>query len=138
MFADAVGYRLRRAHLSVMQNFNETLAAKGLRPADFALLMLLTKNSGLKQSEVAQALGVQRANFVAIVDGLEQRGFVERRKSEVDRRVQSLYLTPEGFAYLDEIRPVWQGYEQRITELLGGPEASAELCALLGRLYTEG
>ena len=87
MMEDAVGYSLRRAQLAVFQHFNEAFSSKGLRPTDFAVLLLLKRNQGSKQSEVAEALGIQRANFVAIVDGLENKGFVERRKSETDRRV---------------------------------------------------
>lgn len=135
MLAEAVGFKLRRAQLTVSQDFNDSLAAKGVRAADFAVLMLLTKNSGLKQSEVAEALGIQRANFVAIVDGLEQKGYIERRKSEVDRRVQSLHITGGGLDYLDEILPTWREHEERLVQRLGGPEARDQLCQLLGRLY---
>lgn len=133
--AEAVGFRLRRAQLAVYQDFNETFAAKGLRPSDFAVLLLLSKNPGLKQSEVAEALGIQRANFVAIVDGLEQKGLAERRKSETDRRVQSLFITPGGLDYLDEIRPIVREHEDRIIERLGGREARDMLNNLLGKLY---
>jgi Transcriptional regulators len=133
--AEAVGFRLRRAQLAVYQDFNETFAAKGLRPTDFAVLLLLSKNPGLKQSEVAEALGIQRANFVAIIDGLEQKGLAERRKSESDRRVQSLFITPAGLDYLDEIRPIVREHEDRIIERLGGREARDLLNSLLIKLY---
>lgn len=135
MMEDAVGYRLRRAQLAVFQHFNETFAAKGLRPTDFAVLLLLTRNQGSKQSEVAEALGIQRANFVAIVDGLEHKGFVERRKSDLDRRVQSLYITDAELAYLNELMPIWQEHEGRLLAQLGGPAARDQLIGLLKKLY---
>lgn len=135
MMEDAVGYRLRRAQLAVFQDFNEAFSAKGLRPTDFAVLLLLTRNQGAKQSEVAEALGIQRANFVAIVDGLENKGFVARRKSEVDRRVQSLHITEAGLAYLDELLPIWQEHEERLLSQLGGRQARDQLIGLLKRLY---
>lgn len=132
---DAVGYRLRRAQLAVLQDFNEAFAARGLRPADYFVLLILSKNPGLKQSEVAEALGIQRANFVAIVDGLEQKGMAERRKSDADRRVQSLYITAGGRSYLDEIQPIVREHEERVIARLGGREAQDQLNALLGKLY---
>lgn len=135
MMEDAVGYRLRRAQLAVFQHFNETFAVKGLRPTDFAVLLLLTRNQGSKQSEVAEALGIQRANFVAIVDGLEHKGFVERRKSDLDRRVQSLYITDAGLAYLNELMPIWQEHEERLLSQLGGIAARDQLIGLLKKLY---
>ncbi|MFC5441814.1 MarR family winged helix-turn-helix transcriptional regulator [Rhizobium halophytocola] len=133
--SEALGFRLRRAQLAVYQDFNEAFSAKGLRPADFAVLTVLNKNPGLKQSEVAEALGIQRANFVAIVDGLEQKGLAERRKSDTDRRVQSLFITEDGLAYLKEIRPIVQEHDDRISERLGGREARNLLSDLLLKLY---
>lgn len=135
LIEDAVGYRLRRAQLSVFQAFNEAFSSKGLRPTDFAVLLLLTRNQGAKQSEVAEALGIQRANFVAIVDGLEAKGFVERRKSELDRRVQSLHITDAGLTYLNELMPIWQEHEERLLARLGGRQARDQLITLLDRLY---
>lgn len=135
VMADAVGYRLRRAQLSVFQDFNETFASRDLRPSDFAVLMILLRNPGLKQSEVAESLGIQRANFVAIVDGLENRGLIERRKSDVDRRVQSLHITAEGEAFLRSILPIWEDHEDRLIAKLGGVQARDQLIGLLQRLY---
>jgi len=135
MMEDAVGYSLRRAQLAVFQHFNEAFSSKGLRPTDFAVLLLLKRNQGSKQSEVAEALGIQRANFVAIVDGLENKGFVERRKSETDRRVQSLYMTPAGEAYLQELMPIWQGHEEWVLAQLGGVAERDSVISLLKRLY---
>lgn len=133
--ACAVGYQLRRAQLAVQQQFSETFSERGITPADFAVLMVISRNPGLKQSEVAEALGIQRANFVAIIDGLEGRGFAERRKSETDRRVQSLFITDGGVAYLKELMPIWQGHEDRLVARLGGARARDHLVELLGRLY---
>ncbi|WP_246318820.1 MarR family winged helix-turn-helix transcriptional regulator [Peteryoungia desertarenae] len=135
MMEAAIGFRLRRAQLSTFQDFNESFSVKGLRPTDFAVLLLLTRNQGSKQSDVAEALGIQRANFVAIVDGLEAKGFVERRKSETDRRVQSLFMTSAGEAYLAELMPIWQDHEARLVALLGGPGQRDALIALLDKLY---
>lgn len=132
---DAVGYRLRRAQLAVFQHFNEAFSSKGLRPTDFAVLLLLTRNEGAKQSEVAEALGIQRANFVAIVDGLENKGFIERRKSETDRRVQSLFMTAAGVDYLQELMPIWNDHEQWVLEQLGGVAERDSVNRLLRRFY---
>lgn len=134
VLSEAVGYRLRRAQLAVFQDFGESFAAEGLRPADFSVVLLVKHNPGLKQSEVAEALGIQRANFVAIVDGLEGRDLVERRKSETDRRVQALHLTPLGEQFAENMLTTWQAHEDRMVEKLGGPEARDELIRLVNKL----
>ena len=134
LLATAIGYQLRRAQLSVFQDFSQTFAKDGLRPADFSVLMVIRANPGLKQSEVAEALGIQRANFVAIADSLEKRGLAERRKSETDRRVQALYLTERGARFAADMVSTWSDHEERLIERLGGEEERDRLLALLARI----
>ncbi len=131
---DAIGYHLRRAQLAVFHDFSETFATLGLRPADFSVVLIIAHNPGLKQSEVAEALGIQRANFVAIIDGLEARCLAERRKSDTDRRVQALYLTEQGKAFYEDMIRIWGEHEARFIEKLGGEEERDILVKLLARL----
>ncbi|KQO75988.1 MarR family transcriptional regulator [Rhizobium sp. Leaf262] len=132
--SEAVVYRLRRAQLSVVNDFNESLLAFGLRPADFSVLILVANNTGLKQSDVAEALGIQRANFVAIIDGLEDKGLLQRRRSESDRRVHYMEMTSEGRSMLDEISQVWKEHEEKLIDRLGGEKARDQLVGLLRRI----
>ena len=81
-----VGYRLRRAQMHVFQQFNLHFAEFDLRPAEFSVLALIADNPGSKQTEIAHALGIKRANFVALISGLDARGLTERRLLAGDRR----------------------------------------------------
>ncbi len=95
-----VGYALRRAQGVIFADFNHTLAELDLRPAQFAVLLMIDNNPGASQSGVSAALGIQKANFVALIADLEKRGLVRRRKSDTDGRTYSLGLTPRGRAQL--------------------------------------
>ncbi|NTF08207.1 winged helix-turn-helix transcriptional regulator [Agrobacterium rubi] len=134
ILSEAVVYRLRRAQLSVVSDFNESLLALGLRPADFSVLILVANNSGLKQSDVAEALGIQRANFVAIIDGLEDKKLLVRRRSMSDRRVHYLDMTPEGRVVVEDVSRVWQDHENKLVDRLGGEKARDQLVKLLRRI----
>lgn len=134
ILSEAVVYRLRRAQLSVVTEFNESLLAFGLRPADFSVLILVANNTGLKQSDVAEALGIQRANFVAIIDGLEDKGLLQRRRSESDRRVHFMEMTEEGRSLLDDISQIWREHEEKLIDRLGGEKARDQLIGLLRRI----
>lgn len=134
ILSEAVLYRLRRAQLSVVSDFNESLLEFGLRPADFSVLIVVANNAGLKQSDVAEALGIQRANFVAIIDGLEEKGLLHRRRSDADRRVHFLDMTDEGRAMLDEISEIWRLHEDKLVDRLGGEKARDQLVGLLRRI----
>ena len=129
-----IGYMLRRAQLSVFQDFLESFAKLKLRPAEFSVLNLIAQSPGQKQSEIAEQLGIKRANFVALMDGLERRGVAERRKSPEDKRSHSLHLTPEGERFVEKMFAIWRVHENRIVERLGGEADRDRLLELLNRI----
>lgn len=135
---EIVGYKLRLAQLVVFQDFIESFSRMKLRPAEFSVLALIGRTPGLKQTEVAGQLGIKRANFVALMDGLERRGLAERRKAANDKRSHSLHLTPEGVRFVGKMGAIWRGHEERMVERLGGAEARDTLLALLDRLLHNG
>jgi len=131
--AKIVGYPLRRAQLAVFEDFNRRFVALRLTPAQFSALALIGANPGRKQSDVAGALGIQRPNFVAMVDELERRGLAERLRTPADRRSRALALTAAGAALLER---AWraQAEQEKAIERLVGRESRALLIAALARL----
>ncbi len=134
---NVLGYKLRRAQLHVFQDFLESFSKLKLRPAEFSVLALIAQKPGQKQSEIAEALGIKRANFVALMDGLEKRGLAERRRADTDRRSHALHLTPAGNRFVARMATVWEDHENRFVTRLGGPAARDQLIDLLDRLIVE-
>lgn len=134
--ATIIGYKLRRAQLYVFQDFIETFARMKLRPAEFSVLAIIAETPGLKQSEIAEMLGVKRANFVALMDNLEKRGLAERRKAKTDRRSHSVHLTDEGSRFVRRMTAMWAEHENRLIERLGGTDERDRLIELLDRLLS--
>jgi DNA-binding MarR family transcriptional regulator len=128
-----VGYALRRAQLTVFEEVIANFAELDLRPAQYSVLMLLGHSPGLKQSDVAAALGIQRANFVVLFDGLERRGLARRSPAPNDRRSYALYLTDAGTAVLGRANLLETELEARLDARLG-PGGRERLLDLLGRL----
>lgn len=131
---DIVGYRLRRAQLSVFQRFIAAFESLNLRPAEYSVLVLIDDNPGRKQTEIAQVLGIKRANFVALINGLDRRGLTERRAANGDRRANALHLTEEGARFLAKARTVQAAFEADCVERLGGAEARDGFFETLDRL----
>ena len=130
----SVGFQLRRAQAVIFQKFLARLSTYDLRPTEFCTLVLIAENPGRKQSEIAAALGVQRANFVALVNELERRRLIERRNAPHDRRSHALYLTTKGCAFVAEARRAEAQVEDECTVRLGGARPRDELLLLLERL----
>jgi DNA-binding MarR family transcriptional regulator len=129
--SEQLGYVLKRAQLKVFENFLRCMASLQLTPAQFSVLLLVEKNPGRNQTEIASTLGILRPNFVALLDNLESRDLCARIRSTNDRRSHILVLTDKGKAVLTRAKKlVATKHESRLNELLG--QANRE--ALLGML----
>jgi DNA-binding MarR family transcriptional regulator len=133
--SNIVGYALRRAQLAVFDEAIRALGKLDLRPAQYSVLALIGHQPGLKQSEVAAALGIQRANFVVLLDRLERRGLARRSAAANDRRSYALHLTEEGKRVLHRANALVAAIEARLDARLG-PGGRAQLLDLLQRLTT--
>jgi DNA-binding MarR family transcriptional regulator len=77
-------------------------AEYGLKPPQFFALNALDEPAPM--SSIANLLRCDRSAVTWITDRLEERGYVERRSDERDRRVKLLVLTDEGRRVREEIR----------------------------------
>lgn len=128
-----VGYAVRRAQMAVFGDFLESLREVDLRPAQFGVLMVISRNPGLRQSEACGGLGIQKANFVPLINELESRGLVVREPGITDRRSYALHLTAEGRALLQRACDLHAEHEARLTERIGR-SGRTQLLELLNRL----
>jgi DNA-binding MarR family transcriptional regulator len=106
----------------------------GLTPAEYSVLALIAANPGSKQTDVGDALGIKRANFVTLINGLEQRGLAERRRPTDDRRANALFLTEAGETFIAEANAVQADFESEMVDRLGGKNARDQLLTLLDKL----
>src|ERR1700744_4757225 len=131
--SELLGYSLKRAQLKIFEDFLRCVAPLQLTPAQFSVLLLMDKNPGRNQTEIANTLGILRPNFVAMLDGLESRDLCTRIRSTNDRRSHILVLTDKGRAVLARAKKlVASKHEARRNDLL----VPANRAALLGMLAT--
>lgn len=91
-----LGYLLGRAHLEHRAVAERALAPLGLGVKEFGALALLVAEGALSQQRLGRRQGVDRTTMVAVIDELERKGLVERRRNPRDRRAYSLHATAEG------------------------------------------
>lgn len=135
--ADLLGYSLKRAQLSLSIDFLRTVGALGITAAQFSVLLLVDRNPGRNQTDIANALGILRPNFVAMLDVLEARDLCQRSRSPADRRSHVLVLTDKGRDVLGRAKKMVIGeHEARLTRLLGR-ENHELLLKMLATIATE-
>jgi DNA-binding MarR family transcriptional regulator len=135
--SELLGYALKRAQLKVFEDFLRCVAPLQLTPAQFSVLLLLDRNPGRNQTEIANTLGILRPNFVAMLDGLESRELCARIRSTNDRRSHIVVLTDKGRAVLARAKNlVAIRHEARLNQLLG-PANRAALLEMLATIARE-
>src|SRR5215467_9443983 len=135
--SELLGYSLKRAQLKIFEDFLRCVAPLQLTPAQFSVLLLLDRNPGRNQTEIANTLGILRPNFVAMLDALENRDLCTRMRSSNDRRSHILVLTDKGRAVLARAKKlVASKHEARLNEVLG-PANRTALLAMLSKIARE-
>lgn len=127
-----LGYLLHRTDLLHMELLRELLEPTGLTPARATAVAYIRKNSGAGQSDLARALGINRASAMEIVNHLVAIGAVERRAGR-DKRSNALVLTAEGEALYARFDEISIGLDQIITASLSAPEVE-QLALLLTKI----
>ncbi|MDI3494052.1 MAG: hypothetical protein PWQ72_179 [Pseudothermotoga sp.] len=79
---------------SKMLNFNSEV--ENLRAIELYVLLYVAQKGPQKMSELAEVFSMTKSNITFLVDNLEKNGFVERERSNEDRRVIYIRLTDRG------------------------------------------
>ncbi len=132
-----LGYAVRRAQIRITQAFDARLSDAGMTTQRFSALVLIARNPGRKQAELAAIMGIARSGALAIVESLDAQGLVERRPSPDDGRAQALYLTALGERSLPGITAAVVAHDRDIAASLSHDEA-ALLKSLLEKIAAPG
>jgi DNA-binding MarR family transcriptional regulator len=116
--------------------FAERVAELDLTPAQAGLLRLIAWDPGQSQQTIAGKLRTPPSRLVRLVDSLEERGLIERRRNPDDRRHYALHLTEAGTDFLRQrLATVGAAHEEEICAGLDAGER-AHLQGLLERIAT--
>ena len=125
-----LGYRLRLAQQAVFRDFAASVGE--LSPGRAGMLLLIEVNAGVAQGRLAEAMRLDRSTMVGVVDSLEERGLIERRRG-TDRRTNGLWLTRTGRVLATRLRRRIERHERRVAAGLSDSER-AQLLSLLAKL----
>jgi DNA-binding MarR family transcriptional regulator len=126
-------FLLKRLGFAAKDRSMKAYEQTGLHPYHYAILLVLDEGSRDTQGSIADALGYDRGQLVGLLDELEERKLVERRRDPNDRRRHLVRLTSDGTRMLGRLRRITREIEDEFLGPLSEQER-ADLHELLLRL----
>ncbi len=98
--------------------YSEETGADGLTQRQFAVLEAVSHKSGLTQTDLVRATGIDRSTLADLVSRMTTKGLLDRERSTLDARAKAVRLSAAGQAALETARPRVEAADKRIMALL--------------------
>ncbi len=106
------------------------LEANGLSMWGYSVLVALDRSAIRTQAALAEAIGADKTRIIAILDELQQKGWIERVADPEDRRARLLAITKEGRKVKEATQAVIQRGEERWLGMLSAGDRAVFLRVL--------
>ena len=127
-------YLLNRAGSRIATAFNEEVRPLGATLQIWRVLAALRERDGRRMGDLSETTSIEVSTLTRLVDGMEKKGLVARRRDVADARAVTLHATPAGRRLTQRLVPIAERYET--VALAGFNAAEAEILkAALRRLY---
>jgi DNA-binding MarR family transcriptional regulator len=132
---DRLGFLLKHAQQRLTELTSAALGPFGISGRELAVLLVFDALGPTSQQDAARRLGVVRTTMVALVDGLEAKGIVQRAPYAQDRRRNVVTFTEQGAETFREALAASDAAERAFLGGLDEAQAAAfraRLRALIG------
>ena len=126
---------LHRAGQCATDIFASEARASGLTPRQFAVLMAVSEEEGLTQTDLVDRTAIDRSTLADIVARLLARGLIHRRRAKEDGRAYAIKLTSQGWKGLRDAEPGAAATDSRLLAVLP-PAKRQEFLDILNMIVT--
>lgn len=132
--ASYLPYLLNRAGARIATAFSEEVRPLGATLQIWRVLAALREQDGRRMGDLSDTTSIEVSTLTRLVDNMEQKGLVIRRRDQGDARAILLHVAPTGRRLTQRILPIAERYEAVALTGFTADEA-AVLKAALRRLY---
>jgi MarR family transcriptional regulator, lower aerobic nicotinate degradation pathway regulator len=115
-------FLLKRLGFAAKERGMAAYEREDVHPYHYAILLALEEGGHETQGAIADALGYDRGQLVGLLDELEERGLIERRRDPNDRRRHLVQMTAGGKHKLRRLRTLARELEDDFLEPLDAAE----------------
>lgn len=132
---NSIGYLVKRTYGLMLDALEPAFAEHGFTYMQYVILMQLRSGAALNLRDICVIFRHDSGALTRVVDQLAERGLVERRRCEQDRRKVNLLLTPVGLATCEQLIPL---VVERLNAALADFSRGEldELMRLLGKFHS--
>jgi DNA-binding MarR family transcriptional regulator len=116
------GYLLTFIAEHASERFERAVAEHGIRSKHASVLVVIDAEGPMSQRALGRRLSIDKSPMVGLLDDMERLGLAERRRSDSDRRVQAIHLTPKGRTVLERVLEIADEENARTFEMLDDAE----------------
>ena len=133
----SLGYYLSKARNVLVERMDRAVKPLGLTAQQIGVILMLSCNRAHTPYELSRAMSYDSGSMTRMLDRLEKKGFIVRTRSDADRRMVKLELTPQGHEAARQLPGLGAAV---LNEQLRGFSAAdhATLLDLLGRFIANG
>lgn len=132
-FDNGVGYSIIVIAGKLKNKFYQLLSAYNITPEQWIILTRLRDKDGKTQKQLALETFKDEANIARILRKMEDKGYLERRSNDKDKRISLVYITQEGVQLFDQLIPLVNKHQEGTVKKLSKDEIST-LINLLEKL----
>ncbi|MEX3639152.1 MarR family winged helix-turn-helix transcriptional regulator [Paraburkholderia sp. BR14320] len=92
----SLGYYLTKARNVLVERTDRAVKPLGLTAQQIGVILMLSSRRASTPFELSRAMSYDSGSMTRLLDRLEKKGFVVRTRSNDDRRMVKLELTPQG------------------------------------------
>jgi DNA-binding MarR family transcriptional regulator len=98
--------------------WDEEIGPGAITQRQYAVLTAVAHNEGLTQTDLVKATGIDRSTLADMVARMISKGLLERERSSVDARANTVSLTGAGRDELNTARPRVESADKRVLAML--------------------
>ena len=106
------------------------MGTEGLTPRQLAILLTISENEGVSQTELVSRTGIDRSTLADVIRRMIKKSLIQRKRTRQDARAYAVKLTDVGRKALDDAEPVARRVDDQLMQMLPVAQRASFLTSL--------